>query len=82
MARILDDIRDEALQLGVEERGALADSLMESFMTAEEREIQEAWLDEAERRLADYEAGRADSIPYDEVMRKLRARLGAKSRVS
>jgi putative addiction module component (TIGR02574 family) len=82
MARTLDEIREEAMQLEGEERGALADSLWESFLTAEEREVEEAWLDEAERRLADYEAGRAEAIPYDDVMRELRAKLSATSRVS
>jgi putative addiction module component (TIGR02574 family) len=82
MSRTLDEIRDEAIQLDVEERGILVDTLFESFLTPEEREIQEAWLDEAERRLADYEAGRTKSVPYEEVMRKLRAKMGAKSRDS
>jgi putative addiction module component (TIGR02574 family) len=82
MSRTLDEIREDAMQLNVEERGYLVDTLFESFLTPEEQEIQEAWLDEAERRLADYEAGRTKSVPFEEVMRKLRARTGAKSRVS
>ena len=82
MARTLDEIRDDAMQLGVEERGALADSIAESFMTPEELEIQEAWLQEAERRVADYDAGKVKGIPYEEVMRKLREKYSAKSGVS
>jgi hypothetical protein len=51
MARSLDELRDEVLELGVEERGALADAVWESFLTPEEKEIQEEWIAEAERRL-------------------------------
>jgi len=77
MARTLDEIREDAMQLDVEERGALADFLWESFLTAEEREVEAVLLDEAERRLADYEAGRAEGIPLDDVMRELRAKFGS-----
>lgn len=74
MTRTLDEIRDEALGLGVEERGALADSLWESFLTPEEREIQDAWIEEAERRIAAYEAGQTKAIPAEEFFRELRAK--------
>ena len=63
MARTLDELRDEVLDLGVEERGALADSIWESFLTDEEKQIQQAWIEEAERRLEDARAGRVESIP-------------------
>jgi putative addiction module component (TIGR02574 family) len=80
MARTLDQIRRDAMQLDVEERGALADCLAESFLTDEEREIQEEWIVEVERRLADYDAGRSKSVPFDEVMQKLREKYATKSR--
>ena len=79
MARTFDEVCADAMQLSVEERGSLVDSLHDSFLTDEEREIQEAWIEEAERRLADYDAGRAEGIPYEEVMRKLRAKFSAPS---
>jgi len=37
--------------------------------------ILNAWLDEAERRLAAYERGEIKAIPFEEVMRKARAKL-------
>jgi putative addiction module component (TIGR02574 family) len=80
MARTLDDIRDEAMQLGIEERGALADSIWESFLTDEEREIQNAWIDEAERRLANYRSGKTKTIPLEKVMSRLRAKYDGKRR--
>jgi len=82
MARTLDKIRSDAMQLGVEERGALADSIAESFMTSEELEIQEAWMQEAARRIADYDAGKVKGIPHEDVMRHLREKYSGKSGVS
>ena len=79
MARSLDEIRDEALQLDEVERGALADSLAESFLTPEELEIQEEWMKEVERRIADHDAGKTKSIPLEDVMRKLRAKYSSTS---
>ena len=82
MARTFDEVCADALQLSVEERGSLVDSLYDSFLTDEEREIQESWIAEAERRLADYDAGRTEGIPYEKVMKELRAKYGPKSRAS
>ena len=82
MARTLDELRDEALELGVEERGALADSIWESFLTDEEREIQNAWIEEAERRLEEYRSGKVKASPYEEVMAELRAKYDGRGRSS
>ncbi len=74
MARTLDDIRDEVLALDVEERGAVADAVWESFLTDEEREIQAAWIEEAERRLNDIRSGRVKAIPWEQVRAELLAK--------
>lgn len=71
MPRTLDQIRDEAAQLSEEERGALADSLWESLLSPEEREVQQAWIEEAERRIEEVRAGKAMTIPWEEVRREL-----------
>ena len=80
MARTLDELRDEALELGVEERGALADSIWESFLTDEEKRIQQAWIEEAERRLREIENGTAELIPAAQVLRDLKAKYAAPRR--
>ena len=80
--RSLDAIREEALQLGEEERGALADQLQESFLTPEELEIQAEWLKEVERRIEEYDAGNVKGIPYEDVMRELRAKYDPAHRAS
>ena len=76
MARTLDELRDEALTLDVEQRGALADSIWESFLTDEEREIQTAWTAEAERRLEELRSGKATAIPWEDVKARLLAKYG------
>jgi len=82
MARTLDQLRRDALKLDVEERGALADFVAESLMTEDELSIQQAWIEEAQRRVAEMKAGKGKSYPLDEVMRELRAKYEAPSRNS
>jgi putative addiction module component (TIGR02574 family) len=82
MARTLDDIRDEVLALEVEERGAVADAIWESFLTDEEREVQAAWIEEAERRIDAMRSGKVKGIPWEQVKAKVLAKLDAESRSS
>ena len=79
MGRTLDELRAEVLQLDTEERGALADSIWESFLTDEEREIQNAWIEEAERRLQEMRSRNVKGIPAEEVLARLRAKYDAGS---
>ncbi len=48
-------------------------------MTAEEREIEQAWIEESERRVREVEAGTAKTIPGEEVFRKLREKYRDRS---
>jgi putative addiction module component (TIGR02574 family) len=74
MARTMDDIWDELKALTIEQRSLLAEWLLDSLSTAEELEIEEEWVVEAERRVAEVEAGTARLIPAEDVMRELRAK--------
>ena len=53
----LEKMRAEALKLDSKERAYLAKCLIESLDEAEEQEIEQLWLDEAERRLTAYGKG-------------------------
>lgn len=77
MARTLDEVRSEAMQLSLEERSALADELWESTLSDEAREIQEAWLDVAERRAEEIRTGTAVTYPIEESIERVRAKLSA-----
>ena len=77
MARKLEEIRIDALNLPVEDRMRLLEELHDSVMTAEEREIEQAWIEEAERRYQDWKDGRARGVPGEEVMARLRQKYGS-----
>ena len=71
MAVSLAKIEAEALQLSAEERVRLADHLLASVSA--EPEIDEAWAEETERRLAEAEAGAPGISLEDAVARARRA---------
>jgi len=77
MGRTREEVLQNALALTVEERLGLSQDLDASTMTAEERELEEAWIVEAERRYADWKAGRTKSVPWEEVRASLMAKYGA-----
>ena len=68
-----DKLLEEAMSLPVELRAQLADALLKS-LNPERAEIDALWAAEAEKRVAEIEAGKADLIPGKEVFAKLRER--------
>ncbi len=44
--------------------------------TVSQEEWEEAWLVECERRLARAQAGETESVPHEEVMRRMREKYG------
>ena len=71
----LQTIEREALSLAPADRAKLAHELLESLDTLSPAEIDELWLDEAERRLRELDAGRVQLVPAEEVYRKAQALL-------
>lgn len=69
-------IETEALHLPVTERAKLAHKLLLSLEAMSESEIEQTWLDEAERRAKEIDQGLVQLIPAEEVSRKARALLG------
>lgn len=68
-------IEREALHLPVLDRAKLAHKLLLSLEEMPAPEIEQAWLDEAERRAAEIDQGLVQLIPAEEVSRKARALL-------
>lgn len=70
------DLLQSVLRLPAEARAFIADELYESL---EERpadaRIEAAWAKEIERRVADLDAGRAKTVPWSEVNRRVEAIL-------
>ena len=69
MTQTVDDIIFAALSLPAELKVKLARQLLESLDAAEQKEIDEVWAVEAERRIDEYEAGKVRTIPAEEVLR-------------
>ena len=65
----LAKIEAEALQLSAEEKVCLADHLLASV--SGDPDIEDAWAEEVERRLAEVEAG-APLVPLEEAVARAR----------
>jgi len=66
------DLLKRALALPVDERAALANTLLDSLEVADES-VQDAWDEEVARRMADLKAGKAVTVPWEELHRELLA---------
>lgn len=70
------DLLKKALALPPEARAEIADSLLESLDSAPpDEDVEAAWSKEIKRRMDDIDSGKVQLIPYEEVRRRLMARL-------
>jgi putative addiction module component (TIGR02574 family) len=69
MSLTQEQIVEAALSLSPQARAELADRLLTSLNGPEQAEIDQAWAEECERRIDDYDAGRVKGIPAEEVLR-------------
>jgi len=76
MTKAAETLLRDALDLDESERAEMAGALLESLeLPVDEHEIEQAWREEVQRRVADADAGRAELIPWEEVRDQLFARL-------
>jgi len=75
MNETLQALESAALLLPAHERARLAQRLLASLDI--DPEVEAAWADEVRRRLEDWEKGRTEEIPAEEVLAQVRDRLGA-----
>ncbi|MGH8457729.1 MAG: addiction module protein [Nevskiales bacterium] len=76
MATPTHNIESEALALPVEVRARLAVKLLDSIEqqpSADPRQIERAWLEEANRRYQAFVRGEMEAIPAEQVFAELRA---------
>ena len=64
------EVFKNALSLDVQDRAALAQRLLASLEELSEEEAARLWAEEAQRRLDEYRAGRAQAVPAEEVAKK------------
>jgi putative addiction module component (TIGR02574 family) len=70
MSPEVSDLLKRALSLPVDERAALANTLLDSLSELD-NSVQEAWDKEVARRMKDLEAGRAVTVPWEELRQQL-----------
>ena len=73
MANRLETLEAEAIDLPTEDRVKLADKLIASVFG--DKDIEEAWASEVERRIAEIEAGRAPMVPAADAIARARAAI-------
>lgn len=81
MSSDVEHVLAAALRLPEEARAAVAAELIRSLDEPEEppEEVEAAWADEIQRRLADVDAGRVKPIPWSEArLRILAAARGSR----
>ena len=72
MSPEISDLLKRALALSVDERAALANTLLDSLESTDES-AQEAWDREVARRIEDLRAGKAVTVAWEELHRELLA---------
>jgi putative addiction module component (TIGR02574 family) len=72
MASNLDQLTQEALSLPSNARAVLAERLPQSLDDSELSDIDEAWIEEAERRYRELKEGKVQGIPAQEVFAHIR----------
>ncbi len=70
------DLIKEALKLNARERASMAGRLLESLDDLSAEELENLWLDEAQRRDAAVQEGKLPSVPAQQAIAELKAMLG------
>jgi putative addiction module component (TIGR02574 family) len=74
MSANFDEVLSAALSLSPNARAMLADHLLSSLDTENEKRIEAIWAEEAERRARAIDEGRTKLISGEEVMASIRER--------
>jgi len=74
MSPEVSDLLKRALALPVDERAALADTLLDS-LEIPNQSLDEAWDEEVARRMQDLKAGKTVTVPWEQLHRELLAML-------
>ena len=74
MTTAIEALEAEVLKLAPSERSRLLERLIVSL--DEDAEVEEAWAKEADRRQAELDSGAVKAVSGDQMMERLRARLG------
>jgi putative addiction module component (TIGR02574 family) len=76
MSPKLLDIEREAVRLPEKDREVLAERLMRSLKRTPLTRIEEAWVQEAERRFSAWRRGEREGVPAPRAFKQIRKNLG------
>ena len=80
MTKTAEALLRDALDLDEQPRADMAVALLESLEpNVDEAEIEQAWRQEVQRRIAAADSGQAELIPWEEVRNQLFSRLNERS---
>jgi putative addiction module component (TIGR02574 family) len=75
VARAITDIERDIAELSAADRAKLLRALIADLDAPAEADVEEAWAHEAKRRLAEIDAGTAETVPGQQVLDEARSRL-------
>ena len=73
MSERTESVINHALSLSPVERAELIERLYESMRSEREREIEQAWAQESERRIDELQSGKESTVSYEQMKRELSA---------
>lgn len=75
MGKSVAEIYEEAATLDEDDRARLAGLLLQSIEIVADRDVEGAWVEEIEERLASIDDGSAKLVPWEEVKRRTHEKL-------
>ena len=75
MTELSEKLLQEVLSLPSHLRTELIDKLIESLNIPIQKDIDELWAEEVEKRISDINSGKVKSIPGEEVFEEIRNRF-------
>ena len=75
MATTKKELLNELLNLPADMRSEIIEILIKSLNVPTQKDIDEVWSKEAERRLDDYEKGKLNALPGEKVINSIKERL-------
>ena len=75
MAKTIEDIENEIRSLSADDRMHLLRDLIADLDGSMDKDVEKAWLEEADRRYKEVKAGEVELISAEEVFAQARARL-------
>jgi len=75
MTALLERIEREAKALSREDRERLVSDLVAGLEDAPLSEVDQAWIEEAERRHDAWKAGRTEAVPAEQAIAEMREKL-------